>query len=435
MDKHSYSLDDPHDRYHNRKPDFLVISPPKTGSTWLAANLRQHPQLFIPELKEIRYFNSLFKWLDYGWYCAHFDQAGARRAGEASPSYAALPLDSIQHLYRLFPDVKLVYLMRDPISRAWSHAKHNQKYREANFFATEPGSDPMAVTDDQWRANFYNDWPLTSGDYLGQLRRWMSVFPRTQLYVGFYESIVTRPAALLRDIFQFLEVDPAIDLSGFPVGEHFLSGSKMVLSPTLASTLRALLGSRTEELIGFLKDNLELEPPPKWQTTLEKSANTESVPSEAFQREADDSHLAKVMAMEETFHSAFRFIEEYRGYNIVFYRGQLYALARTVEPSAIATMDGSMLQRLQTEGTCLIGRTRAELKEQITTHLLEQAHSRFLVVEEQLQLAREAISRVAQQAHKATGRVAVGLSAVIARLQRPSRTQRLLRALSGVRSP
>jgi hypothetical protein len=335
----------------------------------------------------------------------------------------------------LFPDVKLVYLMRDPISRAWSHAKHNQKYREANFFATEPGSDPMAVTDDQWRANFYNDWPLTSGDYLGQLRRWMSVFPRTQLYVGFYESIVTRPAALLRDIFQFLEVDPAIDLSGFPVGEHFLSGSKMVLSPTLASTLRALLGSRTEELIGFLKDNLELEPPPKWQTTLEKSANTESVPSEAFQREADDSHLAKVMAMEETFHSAFRFIEEYRGYNIVFYRGQLYALARTVEPSAIATMDGSMLQRLQTEGTCLIGRTRAELKEQITTHLLEQAHSRFLVVEEQLQLAREAISRVAQQAHKATGRVAVGLSAVIARLQRPSRTQRLLRALSGVRSP
>ena len=66
-------------------PDFLVISPPKTGSTWLADNLRRHPQLFVPAIKELKYFSSFFKALDLGWYLDQFSPAQGRLKGEASP--------------------------------------------------------------------------------------------------------------------------------------------------------------------------------------------------------------------------------------------------------------------------------------------------------------------------------------------------------------
>ena len=56
------------------------------------------------------------------------------------------------------------------------------------------------------------------------LRRWSSLFPREQLYVGFYESIASRPQALLRDLFAYLGVNPDVDLSAFPVSQRVLPG-------------------------------------------------------------------------------------------------------------------------------------------------------------------------------------------------------------------
>ena len=119
-----------------------------------------------------------------------------------------LPVGTIRLIRRLLPQVKLIFLMRDPLARAWSHAKHNFGYREANFASRTAAFE--AVPDRQWRENFAHDWPLANGDYLGQLRRWLSVFPREQLYVGFYESLARRPETLLRDLFGFLGIDPDV---------------------------------------------------------------------------------------------------------------------------------------------------------------------------------------------------------------------------------
>jgi Sulfotransferase domain len=48
-------------------PDFLVVSAPKTGSTWLAYNLACHPSIFVPPDKEIKYFSNFHEWLDLDW--------------------------------------------------------------------------------------------------------------------------------------------------------------------------------------------------------------------------------------------------------------------------------------------------------------------------------------------------------------------------------
>ncbi len=57
------------------RPDFLIISPAKTGSTWLAVNLACHPQLFVAQGKEVKYFSSRFKTHDFNWYLDQFAPA------------------------------------------------------------------------------------------------------------------------------------------------------------------------------------------------------------------------------------------------------------------------------------------------------------------------------------------------------------------------
>src|SRR5262249_29659031 len=158
-----------------------------------------------------------------------------RIRGEASPSYAILPQERIRLVRQLFPDVKLIFLLREPIARAWSHAKHNHQYRETNFASS---NDPLeAVANEQWRDNFRHDWSLASGDYLGQLRHWLSVFPREQVFVDYYERIATAPEALLREVFAFLGVKADVALGGFPVHERILVGPAGRLRPELEADL------------------------------------------------------------------------------------------------------------------------------------------------------------------------------------------------------
>ncbi len=354
------------------RPDFLVISPPKTGSTWLADNLRRHPQIFLPGVKEVKYFSCFLKALDLNWYLDHFAPAAGRLKGEASPCYSLLPPERIRLVRRLLPDVKLIYLMRDPVERAWSHAKHNHRYGEANF-APRP-SALESVTDGEWRANFVHDWPLASGDYLGQLRRWLAVFPREQIYVGFYESIAERPAALLREIFSFLGVDPDVDLSAFPVAERILPGPVLELSAGLRRFLHRLLDGRTAELAGFLRGRLGLEPPAAWGRPFgcdpDASPLTRPAGSPRRWKEFDDGRLSEILNQGDTFRSAYRLVaEDYLGYRVASWRGRLFALSRSLDRIDPRGADERTLRRLQNGGDCFIDRTLGAIRGRVAGHV------------------------------------------------------------------
>jgi hypothetical protein len=399
----------PHHKLAALAPDFLVISPPKTGSTWLADNLRAHPSVFVPAVKEVKYFTSYFRWLDLNWYLDQFAPAGGRRKGEASPSYALLPVERIRLLRRLLPDVKLVFLMRDPVARAWSHAKHTYRFREANFAAA---AGPLeAVSDGQWRDNFRHEWTLASGDYLGQLRRWLSVFPPEQLFVGFYEAIAHAPRALLREVFAFLGVSPDVDLAAFPVEEKVLPGLPGELPPALRATLRRLLAGRTRELASFLGARLGLRPPPEWQASLGPAGDGPAAAGpgpapEVFARERDDRYLAGVLEQEEAFPSAPLLVREgYRGYDIVYYRGRLYALDRALGRVAVNEASEDELRRLQGQGGCFIAPSLAEVQELVDAHVFAQAQAGLRAAGADLRAAREQVAYLARRLNRLESRV------------------------------
>jgi len=112
-------------------PDWMVVAPPKTGTSWVYANLRNHPDAYAVDVKEVKYFSNRFELEDLRNYVAHFRNGVGKVKGEASPSYSLLPCRTIRLIRKLIPDLKLIYLMREPSGRAWSHARHNFREQEA----------------------------------------------------------------------------------------------------------------------------------------------------------------------------------------------------------------------------------------------------------------------------------------------------------------
>ena len=136
---------------------------------------------FVPPIKELKYFSHRFECEDLRTYLEHFRAGMDKSKGEASPSYSMLPRRTIRLLRRLIPDLKLIFVMRDPLERAWSHARHSFCQGEANFKGNRVTIDE--VTDEDWIVNLDDEWNRLSGDYLGQLQRWLIGLPaRAGLY-------------------------------------------------------------------------------------------------------------------------------------------------------------------------------------------------------------------------------------------------------------
>ena len=182
-----------------RLPDFLGIGAQKSGTTWLHAQLAEHPQLFLHAEKEVHYFDWNFH-RPLSSYAAHFRQAGDLVAGEITPGYAVLPDERIRFVARIMPRIRIIYLMRDPIERAWSQVVMNE--------IELGGTDPASVSDDDWIARVREPRVRQRGDHLAVLDAWSRYVPAEQRFIGFFEEIATDPAGLLGRVHQFLGVEP-----------------------------------------------------------------------------------------------------------------------------------------------------------------------------------------------------------------------------------
>jgi hypothetical protein len=188
------------------------------------------------------------------------------------------------------------------------------------------------------------------------------VFPREQIFVGFYESIARDPEALLRDLLVFLGVRADIDLSTFPVGERILAGHAGRMSPGLRARLHAIVHGRSRELVEFLKNQVGMEPPSEWQETLTPLADSNGVRPTVFEREFDDGFLAQVAAHEEAFPAPARMLtSNYRGFSIELHRGKLIALNESLGNVCVSDLGAADLDRLQDNRLCFIGSTLGEV--------------------------------------------------------------------------
>ena len=105
--------------------NFLGIGAPKCATTWLAACLSDHPQIFMPAKKEVSFFCAKKKWTgDYFNYVELFKDAKSEQiTGEYSVSYLGAGEITASRIYEFNKNLKLIVVLRDPVRRSFSHYK------------------------------------------------------------------------------------------------------------------------------------------------------------------------------------------------------------------------------------------------------------------------------------------------------------------------
>ncbi len=225
-------------------PHFLCLGAQKSGSSWLNHNLHYHPNIWLSPRKEIHYFDRLdepylqrfllqknnykkvvrdirheifhlrflnrpdrLTWLLHyyflphtdAWYSNLFKNDPALICGETTPAYALLNDSIIAHIATLRPELKLIYLLRNPMERAWS-ALHMKASKGFCLPLEEMETDQLLE-----KLTTKGIW--AQGDYLTHLECWQKHFSDQQIFIGFFDEIVDQPKILLQQVYQFLDVD------------------------------------------------------------------------------------------------------------------------------------------------------------------------------------------------------------------------------------
>jgi hypothetical protein len=179
-------------------PNFIVIGAMKAGTTSLYQYLKAHEQVFMPAIKELDFFVAESNWCrGIEWYRRQFSTAGAARArGEASTLYTQYPAhDGVpERMVRVLPDVRLVYVVRDPVERMRSHYEHR--------VITGAEKSPPEV------ALLENPVYLACSKYAMQLQRYLDHFPREQILIVTSEGLKADRRATVQQVYRFLGVDP-----------------------------------------------------------------------------------------------------------------------------------------------------------------------------------------------------------------------------------
>jgi hypothetical protein len=177
-------------------PNFLVIGARKAGTTSVYHYLRAHPQIFMSTTKELRYFIPEKNWSrGIGWYEHHFDHANdARAIGEASPGYTRYPRsEGIPALIaQVLPDVRLIYLVRQPVERMISHYLDNLR----RLWESELSPEKALLSDRRY---------IDESRYSMQIEQYLRHFAREQLLIVKTEDL-SAPETI-EGVFRFLGVD------------------------------------------------------------------------------------------------------------------------------------------------------------------------------------------------------------------------------------
>lgn len=237
-------------------PAFLGIGAQKAATTWLDRCLRRHPSIWLPPLKELHYFDDLgagagrrplfgrgwagrrqrrelgprlradarhldlagLRWdarYFFGrrgdeWYLSLFPGDPATMAGEITPDYSTLDEGSVAGVRRLLPEVKLIFLMRDPIDRSWSQIR-----MDVARGGRRAGDAPLAELIGLARS----DRVARRSDYDRTLRSWGSHFADESFFLAFLEDVHARPEEVLARLWRFLGVG-ATDRIGPALARH-----------------------------------------------------------------------------------------------------------------------------------------------------------------------------------------------------------------------
>jgi len=202
-------------------PNFIICGAQRSGTTSLYHYLAQHPDVFMAAKKEIHYFSRNYN-QGVDWYAKHFEGGDTYAIrGEASPTYLDTPKVP-ERIFSLLPEVKLCFILRDPIERAYSSYQHGLTFSQG-----EPRAFGQVIREPSGYQAY-----VERGFYYQYLCDFLELFKREQLHIMVTEDLKEKPTAVIRECFDFLEVDTSFvaDLSmRFNVSQPIQQGGTLTL--------------------------------------------------------------------------------------------------------------------------------------------------------------------------------------------------------------
>ncbi len=177
-------------------PNFICIGGQRCGSSWLHYNLAEHPKINMSAKKELDFFSKTIKPEGVVKYYSYFEDAQGLR-GESSPTYSAMFLDEIALLKQLIPELKIIFIVRNPgerlvsqITRKWSYDKISKRQGIFSLMREVDLSLPRRLT-----------------DYKTAYQHWTRFYGEDNVLLVKYDSLKSDPELFLQEVLAFLSLE------------------------------------------------------------------------------------------------------------------------------------------------------------------------------------------------------------------------------------
>lgn len=198
------------------KVSFIICGTQKGGTTALDYYLRKHAEICMANKKEVHFFDddSLFQnnKNNYLRYHKNFDPKSKHKViGEATPIYMYWN-DSIKRIYNYNPEIKLIMILRNPITRAFSHWNMEfERLKEQNDFFEAIQKEYSSIQKKIHIQNRVSSY-LERGLYSQQIKKILEYFSRDQLLIIRSKSLKNNPQETLNNISKFLQISSFRDI-------------------------------------------------------------------------------------------------------------------------------------------------------------------------------------------------------------------------------
>jgi hypothetical protein len=204
-------------------PDFIIIGSAKSGTTTLYDYLARHDGICMSRPKEpevLALARAEDERTQYEKLFAH--RKPGQILGEAStiytryPNYPGVP----ERMHRLMPDVKLIYIVREPVERTYADYAMVQR-----FWMNTKQVDRVTCTFEEALATTDNHLGsiLPASDYALQIEQYLRYFPREQMLLLLMSDLIKNPAEVLSRVCEFLGVPSIYDARSL---EHIKSNTR-----------------------------------------------------------------------------------------------------------------------------------------------------------------------------------------------------------------
>ena len=199
-----------------RLPNFICVGAQKAGTSTLYHLLKQHPNICLPKEKETHFFLNGSDKYDRGlaWYSNHFFNKCSQNSivGEISPGYIYMPYIPKRILKDIGKDIKLIFMLRNPIDRAYSG------YLMTKRIAQEPLNFSEAILEEKNRISHSETYQkmysyADRGFYAKQIEHYLQFFPIENMFFIIMETdLLANTEKTLYDLCDFLDI-PSYDFN------------------------------------------------------------------------------------------------------------------------------------------------------------------------------------------------------------------------------